>query len=829
MGAPTILKPREHHQTITYEGTGKGQKLGRFLPFTDLKTFENSLMFDDEAGNEYLYATPSAAGNRRKHSFSCWFKKGTDTTATQPFFSAYGSNSDSGFREIRYVNDSITYSGYNTSYAIFYRDYDETSQWFHLLMHIDIDNSTASQRVRAWVNGIEQTQLSTDNRSSLSGDSPMCSTISHRVGSASPGSVMYDGYMADVHFFDGTLVPVTTLGQTDTTTGTWIAKDYSGLSYGVTGFNLKFANTAGQTLGYCHNDNTANNYMTVSNMDVQKNLVKDTPSKNYPVLADFQESYKGNYANGNLRMSSSTHGQTSLGRSTISFDVQDANGYYFETKNMATSSFGSNFHAYGIVGVDADGIAPSSGSLFPNGGSHVLLQEDGNVRIRPYTGAAEVNLGASSLPKTGNTSTRDVIGVAVKAGKVWFSKNGIWGPNLGSHNQGNPNSNGKPAANNLTGRFRFCCATYDDNLSEQEVNFGQRREMRGTVNNNYVANNGGFFKYDPPAGFRALTQDEVPSSNVGVTDFAWLKNRETTDKPTIFDSMRNYGKARLETNDAAAESDQPDAVQKFLGGGIHLEDYADTNRDGDGHIAHFWSANGFNTSANTQGSGATVATTFQVNPAAKFSMGTWEKAGGSNPEKIQHGLGVAPEFIIMKIRDASSDWFVYHHSINSASGHYLKLQSTDGTQTGSDFGSTAPGTTTFSSSATGVSGRDLIFYAWAGVKGYSRFGKYSGNGNANGPFIHLGFKPKTLIVKSTSSGTNWELRDTARNPTNPVTHVWYPGISSTEYTTDSFEFFSNGFKIISSGGGRNDSGKDYVYAAWAEIPMYDGLSFAPAH
>ena len=96
MGAPTILKPREHHQTITYEGTGKGQKLGNFLPFTDLKTFENSLMFDDEAGNEYLYATPSAAGNRRKHSFSCWFKKGTDTTATQPFFSAYGSNSDSG-------------------------------------------------------------------------------------------------------------------------------------------------------------------------------------------------------------------------------------------------------------------------------------------------------------------------------------------------------------------------------------------------------------------------------------------------------------------------------------------------------------------------------------------------------------------------------------------------------------------------------------------------------------------------------------------------------------------------------------------------------------
>ena len=426
MGAPIILKPREHHQTITYEGTGKGQKLGNFLPFTDLKTFENSLMFDDEAANESLSVTPSATGNRRKHSFSVWYKRGSDTTAEQNFFAAYSSNSDAGYRVIRYVNDSIAYSGYNTNYAIFYRDIEDISQWIHLLLHIDIDNGTASQRVRCWLNGIEQTQLATDNRSSLSGDSPMCATVAHGVGYTAPSTVLYDGYMADVQFFDGTLVPVTTLGQTDTTTGTWIAKDYSGLSYGTTGFNLKFANTAGQTIGYAHNDNTANNYFTVNNMDIKKNLVLDAPSKNYPVLADFQESYKGVYANGNLRMSSSTHAQTSMGRSTISFDVQDANGYYCEVKNMGTSSFGSNFNGYGIVGVDADGIAPSSGSLFPNGGSHVMLQEDGNVRIRPYTGAAEVNLGASSLPKTGNTSTRDVIGIAVKAGKVWFSKNGVW-------------------------------------------------------------------------------------------------------------------------------------------------------------------------------------------------------------------------------------------------------------------------------------------------------------------------------------------------------------------------------------------------------------------
>ena len=106
---------------------------------------------------------------------------------------------------------------------------------------------------------------------------------------------------------------------------------------------------------------------------------------------------------------------------------------------------------------------------------------------------------------------------------------------------------------------------------------------------------------------------------------------------------------------------------------------------------------------------------------------------------------------------------------------------------------------------------------------------YNGTGANPGPFVYLGFKPKLVIVKSTSSGTNWELRDTARNPTNPVTHVWYPGISSTEYTTDSFEFFSNGFRPISTSTGRNSSGYDYVYAAWAEIPMYDGLSFAPAH
>ena len=204
MGAPTILKPKLHHQSIIYEGTGKGQKIGNFLPFTDLKTFDNSLLFDDEAGNESLSVTPSATGNRRKHSFSCWFKKGTDTTSSNPFFAAYSSNSDAGYREFRYVNDSFAYSGYNTNYAIFYRDFDEISQWFHVLLHIDIDNSTASQRVRCWFNGEEQTTLSTDNRSSLSGDQAINDDVEHNIG-RHPSLTGYglDACLADTIFVDG--------------------------------------------------------------------------------------------------------------------------------------------------------------------------------------------------------------------------------------------------------------------------------------------------------------------------------------------------------------------------------------------------------------------------------------------------------------------------------------------------------------------------------------------------------------------------------------------------------------------------------------------------
>jgi hypothetical protein len=301
--------------------------------------------------------------------------------------------------------------------------------------------------------------------------------------------------------------------------------------------------------------------------------------------------------------------------------------------------------------------------------------------------------------------------------------------------------------------------------------------------------------------------------------------------------MRTYGSERLETNDSAAESQQPDAVQKFLGGGIHLEDYTDTNRDGDGHIAHFWSAGGFdNVAANTAGAGATVASQQVANPAAGFSIVTWTGNNTDNT-KIAHGLSQAPEMIIAKNRDDGTDWWVFHHKLTADKN--LKLNTTDaqgtfatGVYDHSGFTSQYFTVSNGSSNGNSIngSGDAMIAYIWHGVYGYSKFGEYSGNGESQkGPFIYTGFRPKLVFLKCKShSGTNWEMRDTARNPNNLVTQVWYPGISSTEYTTDNMDIFSNGFQLRSSGGGRNDSGKNYIYAAWAELPLFDGTSCAPA-
>jgi len=195
-------------------------------------------------------------------------------------------------------------------------------------------------------------------------------------------------------------------------------------------------------------------------------------------------------------------------------------------------------------------------------------------------------------------------------------------------------------------------------------------------------------------------------------------------------------------------------------------------------------------------------------------------------------LGAAPEMIIVKNLTDSSNWLVYFKGEGANRYGYLNLTNAWATDT-TGFNNNEPTSSVFSvgtANETNGNTDSLVAYCWHSVPGFSRIGIYNGNGNANGPFIYTGFKPAMVMQKSTShAGTNWEIRDNLRGYTptvghngitaNPITQVLYPNDADHEYTTDNCDFLANGFKWRSSGGNRNDSGKTYVYMAFAVHPF----------
>ena len=159
-------------------------------------------------------------------------------------------------------------------------------------------------------------------------------------------------------------------------------------------------------------------------------------------------------------------------------------------------------------------------------------------------------------------------------------------------------------------------------------------------------------------------------------------------------------------------------LQKFLAGGQAIGEQVHENEASYSFVSWNWVCNGGTTETNTDGN---TTVTLQKNTDAGFSMGTFTSTVAA--QTCGHGLGVTPEWIILKRTDGTQNWMVYHKQIDLTDAHYLHLNNTDAEQTGSDFGNTLPTSTVFTTNVTGTAGRTYIFYAWNSVEGYSKFGK----------------------------------------------------------------------------------------------------------
>tara|TARA_R110000868_G_scaffold265686_1_gene524621 strand:+ start:992 stop:2026 length:1035 start_codon:yes stop_codon:yes gene_type:complete len=314
------------------------------------------------------------------------------------------------------------------------------------------------------------------------------------------------------------------------------------------------------------------------------------------------------------------------------------------------------------------------------------------------------------------------------------------------------------------------------------------------------------------------------STNLATTnspDFFWAKTRSNVWGHGLFDSQRTY--QVLVSNTTAAEAFSIDAYN--LGDGsnrVTIENYSGyTNQPAYTYVAWYWKAGGATGVTNTAGS---ITSTVSANTTAGFSVVTFTSTGSSGAVTVGHGLGVAPAMVITKERGAVGSWGVYHTGLTTPASQYLNLQTTGAATTNTSYwGNTNPTSTvvTLGNGTMMALNTTMVMYCFAAVAGYSAFGKYTGNGSTDGPFVYLGFRPRFCLIKRTDSTGNWFIWDSSRNTSNTVNNQLYPDSSSAEQVQDGIDFLSNGFKIrfSSTFADRNANGGTYVYACFSENPF----------
>ena len=301
-------------------------------------------------------------------------------------------------------------------------------------------------------------------------------------------------------------------------------------------------------------------------------------------------------------------------------------------------------------------------------------------------------------------------------------------------------------------------------------------------------------------------------------DWVWVKLRNGTDDHRLFDQVRGINKY-LEANNT--DTEVTDAILSTNSDGYNLASAGEVTANGGTFVGWNWKANG----AGSSNSDGTIASTVSVNTTAGFSIVSYV-GGGASSATVGHGLGVTPAMIIIKNRQNDPEWRVWHQDL-SGSTYKLRLNGTEGQDSSATVfnGQSATTFTVGNDPSVSGSGNNIIAYCFKEVKGYSKFGSYTGNGNANGTFVYTGFKPAWVMYKrSSASGNDWVIVDNKRDPINVCDEELYANLNSATGDVDLLDFLSNGFKCRRSHNSQNGSGSTYIYMAFAENPFVGNVS-----
>ena len=311
-------------------------------------------------------------------------------------------------------------------------------------------------------------------------------------------------------------------------------------------------------------------------------------------------------------------------------------------------------------------------------------------------------------------------------------------------------------------------------------------------------------------------------------DWVWIKCRSAAEAQMLYDSTRGVTKD-LRSDGNTAENTNAQGLQAFNSDGFQLGTLQNTNFNTKTMVAWQWKANGgTTTSVSASGSGATqiVASTHQANTEAGFSIVTFTapSIGSGNDFTVSHGLGGVPELIILKRRNGTGNWHVYHKGTGNLGATFLNLD--NAFADAEYFGDTDPTSTVFSQSEGSATdpGHTLISYCFRSIKGYSRIGKYTGMGSEDGTFVYTGFKPAWVMIKRTNAVGAWEIYDTKRalysnSPSSKDLQADSTGVENASGIGNGIDILSNGFKPTTGTLYLNGAASTYIYLAFAERPF----------
>jgi hypothetical protein len=711
--------------------------------------------------------------------------------------------------QLQFINNTSNSTDINLLTTQVFRD---ASAWYHVLLRADISNATANDRIDIYINGTKVDAYSTQTQPATTVNTGINGAQIHNIGREAARADYYCNlYLADIHFIDGQALDPSSFTTTNLTTGQLLPKAYSG-SYGTNGFKLNFSSNA-STAALGTDTSGNNNTWTTNNFSVTagagNDSLVDTPTSIPASDTGIGGQIVGNYCTWNP-----------LDR-TVSAPIPLANG---NLDVSGTGSAGEWSPVNGTIGM-ASGKwyweITGAGTVYTFIGIAAVLPQDGTGERWPGRTATSYGYYNSSGNKYNNNSSSaygasygsgDVIGVAFDADNrtLTFYKNGA--------------SQGTAFTSIPAGTYFPCVSTFYTSAT-QSTNFGQRA-----------------FAYTAPSGFKALVDTNLPAVDAAVAkgssamdvklytgngstqtvsglnfspDWIWFKQRNTTRENHLYDSVRGVQKA-LYTDLTNAEATDTDALSSFNSDGWTMGADGGSNQNGGTYVAWCWDA-GTTTVSNNSG---TISSQVRANPAAGFSIVTYS-GNSTSGATIGHGLGVSLSLIIIKGRNRVDDWPVYHSA--SGSGKYLLLDATSAVATSTNIYNATPTSTVFQLGAdAAVNGAyNYVAYCFAPVAGYSAFGSFTGNGSNDGPFVFCNFRPRWVMIKSSSiggPGYDWCVRDSSRNLYNVTDDVLSPNTSGTGFTAG-VDFLSNGFRLRNSGPTENASSQTYVWAAFAESPF----------